>query len=122
MIRMLPMATNRNNLRLPEGFRFFLSQSLALCDQRVGFADSVRNVVSKIKKGSVLTYKEVARKAGNPRASRAVGMILSKNYDPKIPCHRVVKSNGDFGGYNRGVEEKARRLREEGYFKFSNPK
>ena len=49
-----------------------------------------------------MTYGEVARKAGNPLAARAVGMIMSKNFDPKIPCHRVIRTDGKIGGYNRG--------------------
>lgn len=55
------------------------------------FSEKVFDVVSKIPQGKVLTYQEVARRAGSPRAYRAVGNILNKNYDPKIPCHRVVR-------------------------------
>lgn len=57
-----------------------------------------------------MTYKEVARKAGRPRAYRAVGNILHANCDPEIPCHRVIRSDGKIGGYNRGVRNKARLL------------
>ncbi len=49
-----------------------------------------------------MTYGEVARRAGNPKAARAVGSLMSKNYDSRIPCHRVVHSDGRIGGYNRG--------------------
>jgi O-6-methylguanine DNA methyltransferase len=52
----------------------------------------------------------VAKKAGNPKAARAVGMIMSENFDPKIPCHRVVKSYGKVGDYNRGGEKRKREL------------
>ena len=48
-----------------------------------------------------MTYK-VAEKAGNLRAYRAVGNILHQNYNPQIPCHRVIRSDGSIGGYNRG--------------------
>ena len=51
------------------------------------------SIVRKIKRGKTLTYKEVAKRAGRPKAYRAVGNILSTNYDPKIPCHRVVRSD-----------------------------
>ena len=78
------------------------------------FADRVYDVVRQIPKGEVLTYAEVAARAGSPNASRAVGNILNKNYDPKIPCHRVVRSDGKTGGYNRGKERKKEILREEG--------
>jgi len=70
-------------------------------------------VVKKIPKGKVLTYKEIARKTGRSKAWRAVGNILNKNYDPKIPCHRVVRSDGKSGGYNRGIARKRRLLAEE---------
>lgn len=70
------------------------------------FTEKVRDVVRKIPKGKVLTYKEVAKKAGNEKATRAVGSIMNKNFDPDIPCHRVVRSNGGVGGYNRGGEKK----------------
>ncbi len=73
----------------------------------------VYEVVKKIPKGKVLTYKEIAEKIGSPKAYRAVGNALNKNYNPEIPCHRVVKSNGEIGGYNKGIDEKTRLLREE---------
>ena len=66
------------------------------------FADKVRSVVRKIPKGKTMTYKEVAAKAGNPKAARAVGAVMRGNYDDTVPCHRVVKSDGSFGSYNRG--------------------
>ncbi|HEY4526979.1 MAG TPA: MGMT family protein [Candidatus Paceibacterota bacterium] len=74
------------------------------------FADKVRNVVRKIPKGKTMTYKEVATRAGNPRAARAVGAVMRTNYDPTIPCHRVVKSDGSFGSYNRGGTLKKRAM------------
>jgi len=61
-----------------------------------------------------MTYKEVAAAAGNPRAARAVGTIMSTNYDSDIPCHRVVRSDGAPGGYNRGAERKRELLVAEG--------
>ena len=79
------------------------------------FADKVRGVVKKIPKGKTLTYKEVARKAGNENASRAVGSIMRKNYDTSIPCHRVIRSDGGMGGYNRGgIKKKLEILKKEG--------
>jgi O-6-methylguanine DNA methyltransferase len=61
-----------------------------------------------------MTYAEVARRAGNARAARAVGNIMRANYDPTIPCHRVVRSDGAPGGYNRGgPKAKERLLRDE---------
>ena len=66
------------------------------------FADHVRDVVRQIPKGKTLPYVEVARRAGNPRAARAVGAIMKNNYDPSVPCHRVIRSDGKLGEYNRG--------------------
>ncbi len=78
------------------------------------FMAKVFAVVAKIPKGKTLTYKEVAQKIGNPEASRAVGNALNKNRDPKIPCHRVVRSDGNVGGFNRGTEAKMELLKKEG--------
>lgn len=77
------------------------------------FKDSVFAVVKKIPKGSTLSYKEVAEEAGSPKAYRAVGNILNTNYDKSIPCHRVIKSDGSLGGYNRGVSNKKKVLQDE---------
>lgn len=78
------------------------------------FKEKVLAVVAKIPKGQVMTYKQVAARAGNPQAAQAVGMIMSRNYDLKIPCHRVVRSDGKIGGYNRGVKNKISKLKAEG--------
>ena len=77
------------------------------------FKEKVLNVVSKIPKGKVLTYKEVAAKAKSPKAFRAVGNILNKNFNPQIPCHRVIRSDGKTGGYNRGSDLKKEILEKE---------
>jgi methylated-DNA-[protein]-cysteine S-methyltransferase len=66
------------------------------------FIEKVRRVVAAIPRGSVMTYSEVARIAGFPGAARAVGSLMAKNYDPNIPCHRVIRSDGKVGDYNRG--------------------
>lgn len=80
----------------------------------LSFTEKVCKIVKKIPEGKVLTYKQVAGKAGNSKASRAVGNILNKNYNPNIPCHRVIRSDGKIGGYNRGVKIKRRILEKEG--------
>jgi O-6-methylguanine DNA methyltransferase len=77
------------------------------------FSEAVRTVVRGIPKGGTLTYKEVAKRAGRPGAYRAVGNILNKNYDPEIPCHRVIRSDGQTGGYNRGATKKMAILKAE---------
>lgn len=78
------------------------------------FAEKVYEVVRKIPSGKTLSYKEVAKRAGNINASRAVGNILNKNHNPKIPCHRVIRSDGKIGGYNRGAKKKKEILKKEG--------
>lgn len=78
------------------------------------FKEKVFQVVRRIPRGKVLTYKEVARLAGRPRAYRAVGNILNKNRDFKnIPCHRVIRSDGKIGGYNLGMKKKYFLLKKE---------
>ena len=80
------------------------------------FTQKVLHIVSRIPKGSVMTYGEVARRAGNPKAARAVGTIMKNNFNPAIPCHRVILSSGGVGAYNRGGERAKRELlRREGY-------
>ena len=77
------------------------------------FKEKVLKVVSKIPKGKTLTYKQVAELAGSTKAYRAVGNILAKNFNPKIPCHRVIKSNGQPSFYNRGKANKIKLLKAE---------
>ncbi len=74
----------------------------------------IYEIVRHIPRGKVASYGAVARCAGNPGASRAVGNALNKNYDPAIPCHRVVGVRGDVGGFNRGKRKKITLLRSEG--------
>ena len=84
------------------------------------FSDKVIRIVSKIPKGKTLTYKQVATRAGNPKAARAVGNILNRYYyeciankNSTIPCHRVIRSDGKIGGYARGEKEKIKLLQKE---------
>lgn len=79
----------------------------------MNFKEKVLKIVSNIPKGEVLTYKKVAQLAGRPKAYRAVGNVLNKNYNPEIPCHRVIRSDGEAGGYNRGVKLKIILLKRE---------
>jgi methylated-DNA-[protein]-cysteine S-methyltransferase len=80
----------------------------------LSFTDRVYAVVKTIPKGKTMTYAEVTRKAGSPRAFRAVGGALAKNPDPKhVPCHRVIRADGRVGGYfgdMRREGEKRRKL------------
>lgn len=80
------------------------------------FKTKVLQIVSQIPPGTVMTYKEVAVAAGNPKASRAVGTFMRQNYDPNVPCHRVIRTDGKIGNYNRGGRDvKIAKLTAEGY-------
>lgn len=101
--------------RIKRGACFQTTESNSLRSQKgAGFTEKVLAVVRKIPRGKTLSYAAVARRAGSPQAFRVVGSILKKNFDPAIPCHRVIRGDGSFGEYNRGAEEKARKLRAEG--------
>jgi len=68
-----------------------------------------------IPKGKVGTYGDIAKALGNPRSSRQVGRFLHLNpHAPKVPCHRVVQSDGRLGGYAKGVRKKIETLQKEG--------
>jgi methylated-DNA-[protein]-cysteine S-methyltransferase len=74
----------------------------------------VYDLLLKIPPGKVSTYGDLARALGNPSASRAIGRILGENPNPiKVPCHRVVMSNGRVGGYAYGTAKKRQLLENE---------
>ena len=78
----------------------------------------VWNYLKKIPKGKVKTYLEVAKAIGKARAVRAVANAIGKNpFPPKIPCHRVIRSDGKLGGYsgNGGIKTKKKLLKNEGF-------
>ena len=80
--------------------------------KRSSFVDRVRDAVRQIPKGETRSYGEVARAIGYPGAARAVGTVMKNNYDPTVPCHRVVRADGRVGEYNRGGERAKKRLLE----------
>lgn len=80
-----------------------------------GFTLDVLNELAKVPYGHTATYGELAERAGNPRASRAVGMVMNRNRIPIVlPCHRIVGSSGQLVGYGGGLERKEKLLRLEG--------
>jgi methylated-DNA-[protein]-cysteine S-methyltransferase len=82
--------------------------------------EDVYTLLTKIPHGKVSTYGDIARALGHPRASRAIGRILANNPNPiSVPCHRVVKSNGEIGGFAFGQQKKREILEKEG-IKFQN--
>jgi methylated-DNA-[protein]-cysteine S-methyltransferase len=69
----------------------------------------------RIPYGTTISYAELARRVGNPKASRAVGQANAVNPIPIIiPCHRVINANGSLGGYSSGPDRKRWLLRHEG--------
>ena len=77
--------------------------------------EDVYELLQKIPPGNVSTYGDLARVLGNPSASRLVGKILGENPNPiRVPCHRVVMSNGKLGGYRYGANKKKELLEKEG--------
>ena len=83
------------------------------------FQLKIWNYLKKIPKGKVKTYIEIAKAIGKPKAFRAVANAVGKNpYPPKIPCHRVIRSDGKLGGYSGkgGIKEKRRLLMKEKVF------
>ena len=80
------------------------------------FQEKVYKICKKVPKGKVTTYKKIAEKL-RTKAYRAIGTALAKNpYAPKVPCHRVVNSNGNIGAYSGkdGRKSKVKMLRKEG--------
>ena len=79
------------------------------------FQSQCYEALKKIPPGKVISYGGLARMIGRPLAHRAVGSAMNKNpFAPKVPCHRVVKSNGDLGGFADDIHLKIKRLHEEG--------
>ena len=77
----------------------------------------VYDLLLKIPEGRVSTYGDLAKALGNPSYSRLIGRILGNNPNPiKVPCHRVVKSDGKLGGYRYGTDKKRDLLEKEGVF------
>ena len=79
------------------------------------FTLRVLHELAEIPYGRTATYRELAARAGNPRASRAVGMVMNRNPIPIVlPCHRIVGSSGELVGYGGGLDRKEQLLRLEG--------
>lgn len=78
------------------------------------FSERVYRLTKLIPKGKISTYEEIAKKL-NCKAYRAVGNALNKNpYAPLVPCHRIIKSSGEIGGFASGTKNKIKLLEGEG--------
>ena len=81
----------------------------------MGFEESVLAACARIPKGKVSTYSSLAKEIGAPGAARAVGNALNKNKElVRVPCHRVIRSDGFVGGYAKGTKKKIALLHKEG--------
>jgi len=79
------------------------------------FQQQVYRLTAKVPRGRVTTYAIIAKVLRNPRATRAVGNALNKNpYAPQVPCHRVIRSTGEIGGFASGTKNKIKKLQQEG--------
>jgi methylated-DNA-[protein]-cysteine S-methyltransferase len=88
---------------------------LPLDVRATGFAASVLAELARVPYGETVSYAQLAARAGNPKAARAVGTTMNRNRIPIVlPCHRVVGSNGSLVGYAGGLETKRFLLELEG--------
>jgi O-6-methylguanine DNA methyltransferase len=98
----------KDEIRTEEDVVRFLSD-------KTEFERNVLVATFKIPKGKVSTYKRIAEKIGNPKAYRAVANALHKNpLHPIVPCHRVVRSDGGFGGEKKAAESRRKLVEMEG--------
>ncbi|MBI2632716.1 MGMT family protein [Candidatus Pacearchaeota archaeon] len=82
--------------------------------KQISFSEKCYLLLRKVPKGKVTTYKSIANALGII-AYRAVGNAMNKNqYSPFVPCHRVVKSTGEIGGFSQGRKKKIEMLKKEG--------
>lgn len=81
----------------------------------MSFNEKIYALLKKVPKGKVTTYGELAKAVGSPKAARAVGNAMNKNpYAPKVPCHRVIGSDGSMTGFASGIKNKVTMLKKEG--------
>lgn len=81
---------------------------------KLTFNERCYTLLKKVPKGKVVTYKSLA-KAMNSKAYRAVGNAMNKNpYAPRVPCHRVIKTDSSVGGFASGTKNKIKMLKREG--------
>jgi methylated-DNA-[protein]-cysteine S-methyltransferase len=100
--------TRKNEVRTEEDVLRFLSD-------KSEFERAVYVTTFRIPRGKVCTYKRIAEMIGRPKAYRAVANTLHKNpLHPVVPCHRVVRSDGAFGGEKRAAERRRKLVEEEG--------
>ena len=88
---------------------------------KLPFDSQVYRITAQIPKGKVATYQGIAIALGRSKSYRAVGNALNKNpYAPQVPCHRVIKSSGEIGGFASGSKKKKLMLQKEGVTVINN--
>ncbi|MCW4052232.1 MAG: MGMT family protein [Candidatus Bathyarchaeota archaeon] len=98
----------KDEVKTEEDVKSFLSR-------KTEFERNVLVAAFRIPKGKISTYKGIAEKIGKPRAYRAVANALHKNpLHPIVPCHRVVRSDGGFGGERKDAEARRQLVKDEG--------
>jgi len=97
---------------------YFLGKRMGWCQASIditgftAFECKVLQTLRRMPYGTKQSYSELANQAGFPRAARAIGSVMRKNRLPIfIPCHRIIHSNGDLGGFSKGSTWKRRLLR-----------
>ena len=86
-------------------------------NEATAFQKKVWSEIDKIPRGEVVTYSQIAKNIGHPKAARAVANACGANPNPIIvPCHRVIRSDGELGGYSGpgGIKKKKELLENEG--------
>lgn len=79
------------------------------------FQNKCYKTLKRVPKNKITTYKDLAKAIGHPKAYRAVGTAMNKNpFAPKVPCHRVINSNGELGQFAFGKKAKQALLQKEG--------
>ena len=94
-----------------------IRKNFSECFLKMDFDRIVYAIVKRVKPGTVTTYGKIAIAMGMPKHSRHVGRVLSNNpYAPQVPCHRVIKADGQLGGFfgSNGASVKAKLLESEG--------
>jgi methylated-DNA-[protein]-cysteine S-methyltransferase len=99
---------DKDSVKTEEDVRRFLSD-------KTEFEKEVLVTTFKIPRGKISTYKRIAEKVGKPRAYRAVANALHKNpLHPVVPCHRVVRCDGRFGGEKNAAASRRKLVEKEG--------
>ena len=87
-------------------------------NEGTAFQQKVWCEIDKIPRGEVMTYSQIAKNIGHPKSARAVANACGANPNPiAVPCHRVIRSDGELGGYSGpgGIKQKRKLLENEGF-------